>query len=211
MKLTIQSLRDLNPCYDPTEFFPEGWEGTLLEVLEDERIPTPDRIWVFCKAQTEDIKSEFARWCALQVIHLWDAPEVVKEFLETGDESKRAAAKTAARDSARDAARAAAKTAARDSARDTDRVAARAAWADWDAARVAARDAWADWAAAKTAARDSARDAARAAAKTAARDAARAAAKTAARVAARDAWADWDAAGAAARETQLKKAIELTK
>lgn len=31
---------------------------------------------------------EFARWCALQVIHLWDAPSIVREYLETGDESK---------------------------------------------------------------------------------------------------------------------------
>ena len=39
----------------------------------------------------------FSRWCALQVIHLWDAPKVVREYLETGDESKRAAAWDAAR------------------------------------------------------------------------------------------------------------------
>lgn len=39
---------------------------------------------------------EFARLCALDVIHLWDAPEVVKEYLDTGDESKRAAARAAA-------------------------------------------------------------------------------------------------------------------
>ncbi len=97
MKLTIQSLRDFDPCYDLTEFFPEDWEGTLLEALEDERIPAADRIWVFCEAQTKDIQGEFARWCALQVIHLWDAPEVVKEFLETGDESKREAARSAVR------------------------------------------------------------------------------------------------------------------
>ena len=63
----------------------------------------------------------FARRVALDVIHLWDAPVVVKEYLETGDESKRAArAAWAAGDAAR---------AARD-----------AAWAAGDAAR-AARDA----------------------------------------------------------------------
>jgi len=27
---------------------------------------------------------DFARWCALQVIDLWDAPAVVREYLETG-------------------------------------------------------------------------------------------------------------------------------
>ena len=39
---------------------------------------------------------EMSRWCALQVIHLWDAPAVVREYLETGNESLRAAAWAAA-------------------------------------------------------------------------------------------------------------------
>ncbi len=108
---------------------------------------------------------EFARWCALQVIHLWDAPDVVRQYLETGDESLRAAAAGAAGAAAWDAAReartaaagaagAAAWAAARE-ARDAAAGAARAAagaaaweartaaaWDAWDAAR-AARAAWA--------------------------------------------------------------------
>lgn len=27
----------------------------------------------------------FARWCALECLHLWDAPEVVRDYLETGN------------------------------------------------------------------------------------------------------------------------------
>ena len=50
-----------------------------------------------------DILREFARWCALQVIDLWAAPDVVRQYLKTGDESLRAAAWDAARDAARDA------------------------------------------------------------------------------------------------------------
>ena len=66
----------------------------------------------------------FARKCALDVIHLWNPPDIVVQYLKTGDE--------ALRDAARDAARVAAWNAARDAARD-------AAWAAaWDAARVAA-------------------------------------------------------------------------
>lgn len=90
-----------------------------------------------------------ARKYALDVIHLWDAPDVVKEFLETGDEKLRAAARAAARG----AARAAARAAARDAARDAARAAAR--YAAWDAARYAA------WAAARDAAWAAAWDAAR--------------------------------------------------
>ena len=79
----------------------------------------------------------FARLAALEVLPLWpDAPDVVREFLETGNEDLR----DAARDAAWDAARAAARDAAWDAA--------------WAAAWAAARDA------ARAAARDAARDAA---------------------------------------------------
>ena len=65
-----------------------------------------------------DTLREFARWCALQVIHLWDAPDIVKEYLKTGDEKIRAAAWAAACDAAWDATWAAARDAARAAARD---------------------------------------------------------------------------------------------
>ena len=53
----------------------------------------------------------FARMQALSVIHLWDPPDVVLDYLMTGDESIWDAARDAAWD-ARDAARAAARDAA---------------------------------------------------------------------------------------------------
>ena len=42
-----------------------------------------------------ELLREFARWCAMQVVHLWDAPDVVREFLATGNKSLRAAAAAA--------------------------------------------------------------------------------------------------------------------
>jgi hypothetical protein len=44
----------------------------------------------------EELLHKFARMCALDVIHLWDAPDVVVEYLKTGDESIRGAAGAAA-------------------------------------------------------------------------------------------------------------------
>ena len=38
---------------------------------------------------------EFARWCALQLIDKWDAPDVVHEYLETGNISLRVEARAA--------------------------------------------------------------------------------------------------------------------
>ena len=43
----------------------------------------------------------FARAEALSVIHLWDAPQVVRQYLETGKEELRDAARAAAWDAAR--------------------------------------------------------------------------------------------------------------
>lgn len=43
-----------------------------------------------------EVLREFSRWCALEVIHLWDAPEVVKKYLATGDKSIQGAARDAA-------------------------------------------------------------------------------------------------------------------
>ena len=95
----------------------------------------------------------FARQCALDVIHLWDAPDVVRRYLETGDELLRAAAWDAAWAAAKAAAWDAAKAAAWDAARDAAKAAA------WDAAKAAAKAAAKDaaWDAAKAAARDAQR------------------------------------------------------
>ena len=97
--------------------------------------------------ETDALLREFARWCALQVIDLWDAPQVVRDYLETGDESIRDAAWDAAwdaaREAARDAAREAAWAAARAAARAPASGAARAA--AWAAAWVAASAAQNEW------------------------------------------------------------------
>jgi hypothetical protein len=76
----------------------------------------------------------FARRVALDVIHLWDAPDVVKQYLKTGDESLRDAAASAAR--AASASASAATSAA--SAADAAYYAASARAASYSAASAAA-------------------------------------------------------------------------
>lgn len=94
-------------------------------------------------ADVELVLREFARECALDVIHLWDAPQIVRDYLESGDDNLRAAARAAARVAAWDAARAAAWDAARAAARAAAMAAAGdAAWAAaWAASGDAAWDA----------------------------------------------------------------------
>jgi hypothetical protein len=127
--------------------------GPVLCRVECDDIVTEDDDKFVCRRrriiQRADITETlryYARMQALSVIHLYDdPPDVVLDYLMTGDES--------IRDAAWDAAWAAAGVAARDAAW-------AAAWdAAWAAAGVAARDA--AWAAAWDAAWDAARDAAR--------------------------------------------------
>ena len=94
-----------------------------------------ERTYLAGGIDVSDTLRKFGRLCALDVIALWDAPDIVKRYLKTGDESIRAAARAAAWDAAGDAAWDAARAAAWDAAWATARATARAA------ARAAAGDA----------------------------------------------------------------------
>ena len=76
-------------------------------VTGEDKIVATERHVIWMHDATEQLR-EFARWCALQVAHLWDMPVGVRQYLETGDETLRDAARAAARAAARDAAGAAA-------------------------------------------------------------------------------------------------------
>lgn len=105
--------------------------GTIMHDADKYVASERTVIAMLSAAETNALLREFARWCALQVIDLWDAPPVVRDYLETGDESLRAAASDAAWD--------AASAAAWDAAWD-------AAWnAAWAAAWDAAWDAQDEW------------------------------------------------------------------
>lgn len=80
----------------------------------------------------------YARQQALTVVHLWDPPQVVLDFLMTGDEHIRHAARASAWGAARIAQTTAALDAALDSAWAAARASARAS--AWGAARASAWD-----------------------------------------------------------------------
>ena len=134
------------------QFAPGKW----LHRVECGQIKREDSDKFVCRERTilqtidaEHLMRRFAADQALSVAHLWDVPDVVRDYLTSLDATKRAAARAAAWAAVR-AAAAAAQAAAAD-----------AAWAAaWDAAVDAAR----------AAAWDAAVDAARAAAWAAARD-----------------------------------------
>lgn len=125
-------------AWDAVPYAPGEWLHRVL--CEDIEWQEVDK-FVFRKRtivatiDATDLLREFARKCALDVIHLWDAPQVVVDYLTTGDESLRKAAWDAAWDA-------------------PNARAALTAWDAWDAA-------WAAWSARDAA--GAARDAARAA------------------------------------------------
>ena len=116
--------------FDALEYAP----GATLSLVECREVTEERDDKLVCRRRrviatidATDLLRKFARLCALDVVHLWEAPEIVILYLKTGDESLREAARIAAWDVAWDA-----MDAAQDAARD-------AAWAAaQDAVRAAA-------------------------------------------------------------------------
>ena len=82
-------------------------------VSGDDKAAATERTYLW-RLDAESMLRAFARQCALDVVHLWNAPAVVVQYLNTGNEELRTAAWAAARAAAWDAAWDAARTAAWD-------------------------------------------------------------------------------------------------
>lgn len=74
---TINDIRELRPCYDPSRYAPEDWQGTALDVLKAEQIPADDRLWVVLHEGWIDERTArlFAVWCARAALQLIDNPD----------------------------------------------------------------------------------------------------------------------------------------
>ena len=155
IKMCVSGLHASADPFDALQYAPGSMlhKVALKGVVErqDDKVVARSRK-ILATIDATELLRRFARQQALSVLHLWDAPPIIKEYLETGDERLQGAAWAAAWDAARDAAGDAAQYAA-GAARD-------AAWAARSAAGEARDVAWA----ARDAAGD-ARDAAWAAAR----------------------------------------------
>jgi len=127
--------------FDALQYAPGPWlcrvecDGDIVE--QRDKLVCRRRRIVERRDATDGLRY-FARMQALSVVHLWNAPDVVLDYLMTGDERIRAAASAAASDAASAAASAAASDAASAAAwaaaSDAARAAAWAAASDgWDA------------------------------------------------------------------------------
>lgn len=157
--ICIRGLHASRHPYDALQYAP----GALMHLVECVDISDEHHDKLVCRRRriialmdATEMLRYYARMRALSVVHLWDAPDVVLDFLMTG--RQRGAAIYAARNAAWAAAWAAACTAAIDAAENAAWFAARNAGRDaaWAAAMVAERAAEraAAWAAERAAARN---------------------------------------------------------
>lgn len=72
---TLDDIRRQKPCYSPTKYLPERWQGTALDVLRVNDCPAADRLWVVLHPGwvDEDTLRLFAVWCARQALAGWRA------------------------------------------------------------------------------------------------------------------------------------------
>ena len=66
------------------------------EIIEDDDKLVCRRRRIIARRDATSMLREFARVQALSVAHLWQMPDIVRQYLETDDESLRAAARDAA-------------------------------------------------------------------------------------------------------------------
>lgn len=83
--------------------------GNIVCRVECDDVESRQEDKLVCRSRTvlwrvdgESLLRDFARRVALDVAALWDVPEVVRKFLETGNENLRVAARAAARQASRD-------------------------------------------------------------------------------------------------------------
>lgn len=119
VKMCESGLHFSKHPFDALQYAP----GHVLDLVEVEDIVEQHEDKGVCRRRkriatinAEPLLREFARWCALDVYHLWgnaktDPDSICKRYLETGDESLRADAWAAAYDAAWAAAWAAASAA----------------------------------------------------------------------------------------------------
>jgi hypothetical protein len=103
VRVTVEKVLALNPCYSREEIktLAAGRKWVRPRTIAKMDIAYRDRLWVLTGLMSGQQQGEFARRCALDVKRFWDAPDIVKKYLETGDgaimEAAREAAWTAGR------------------------------------------------------------------------------------------------------------------
>jgi hypothetical protein len=75
----IEDVRGWKPCYSPERYLVAGKRYNSVKILQDERIPMHDRLWVVLRTDlvSEKVMRLFAVWSARQVQHLMKDPRSI--------------------------------------------------------------------------------------------------------------------------------------
>jgi hypothetical protein len=76
-QFTIQDIRSWNPCYDPSRYLSEDWQGNALDILKHTKIPAKDKLWTILHSDQIDSKTLrlFATACARKALSLITRPD----------------------------------------------------------------------------------------------------------------------------------------
>lgn len=77
--ITLEDIMEWGPCYNPERHLPEGWSGTVLDVLDLKGVPVTDKFWVVLRPALlpDKLLRLFAVWCARSVQHLMSDPRSI--------------------------------------------------------------------------------------------------------------------------------------
>ena len=109
----IEDVRSWGPCYDPACYLVSGKRYTAVSILQDDRIPFHDRLWVVCRSEviSDKVMRLFAVWCARGALKLVPNPDPRSvNACDIAEKYALGLATDGERDAARDAARDAQKT-----------------------------------------------------------------------------------------------------
>lgn len=108
MQVSMAQIQEKIPTschYDPLRWAPHDWSGSHLEILDEENIPIPDRIFIVFHLISESLQRRYALTCvgiyqesfSVTDPHIIDAVSVCEDYLSG---SKQLDDLTAARSSA---------------------------------------------------------------------------------------------------------------
>ena len=84
-KISLKDIAAEYPCYpDLANKFgvPESWEGSLLDILESDKVSSRDKIWVAVRFLPTDDVVCFARFCADQASRLVDVADYAATYAD---------------------------------------------------------------------------------------------------------------------------------
>lgn len=74
--VTCSTIREANPCYDPSRYISEDYSQPLQVLLADSLIPAKDRVWVATKILDSKGLRIFALFCARRALECIANPDM---------------------------------------------------------------------------------------------------------------------------------------